>query len=189
MIKGNHVSKGKIDTNNKVFVKRWFWMALFCKCEAGLLCLWTFLQMAMLQPQRINSSVKAYEIQKWIETLWEIMKYERLTSAEIRAANVQTMKIARWYKVALSMFGVSAANKQRTASQMISRLQILGRPEKKWLQQQRRICPKIDLRLLPITYTDFPRKGKCNPVATEFLSSSQHTPYCRLETCSSYAAF
>ena len=29
MIKGNHVSKGKIDTNNKVFVKRWFWMALF----------------------------------------------------------------------------------------------------------------------------------------------------------------
>ena len=86
------------------------------------------------------------------------------------------------------MFGVSAANKQRTVSQMISRLQILARPEKKWLQQQRRICPKTDLRLLPITYTDFPRKGKCNPVATEFLSSSQHTPYCRLETSSSYEA-
>ena len=52
-----------MDTNSKVFVKRWFWDAgRFC-CSKAIFLFRTFLHILMLQTQIMNRKLKGNDIQ------------------------------------------------------------------------------------------------------------------------------
>lgn len=103
ILKGNHDSKERMDTNNKVFVKRWFCKPLFtCCCEARRPFL-NFLQTPMLLPQMMDAIVTAYGIQVYIACLRDIKLTNAMYTAEKTRAIIHAIAMTTRYAFIVSV--------------------------------------------------------------------------------------